>query len=136
MLEKLKVLEARYVDLERQLSDPVVLADIDQYREYAKKHGELSEIVTTFREYKDTCKEMDGTLSLFDEDLDDELLKLAQTDLSQLEAKKEQLEEKLKFLLLPKDPRDKKNVIVEIRAGTGGDEAAIFASDLFRMYSY
>ncbi|HHY31111.1 MAG TPA: peptide chain release factor 1 [Syntrophaceticus sp.] len=136
MLEKLEILESRYVELEQQLSDPAVLADIDEYRKYAKKHGELSEIVSTFREFKDICKEMEDTRSLFDEDLEEELLELAETDLSELEEKKGQLEEKLKFLLLPRDPRDKKNVIVEIRAGTGGDEAALFASDLFRMYSY
>jgi peptide chain release factor 1 len=136
MLEKLEILESRYVELEQQLSDPAVLADIDEYRKYAKKHGELSEIVSTFREFKDICKEMEDTRSLFDEDLEEELLGLAETDLSELEEKKGQLEEKLKFLLLPRDPRDKKNVIVEIRAGTGGDEAALFASDLFRMYSY
>ncbi|HHV34056.1 MAG TPA: peptide chain release factor 1 [Syntrophomonadaceae bacterium] len=136
MLEKLEVLESRYVDLEQQLSDPAVLANIDEYQKYAKKHGELSEIVTTFREYKDICKEMDATKSLFDEDLEEELLQLAQAEMSELEEKKAQFEERLKFLLLPKDPRDKKNVIMEIRAGTGGEEAALFASDLFRMYSY
>ncbi|MGI6404948.1 MAG: peptide chain release factor 1 [Syntrophaceticus sp.] len=136
MLEKLETIEACYVELERQLSDPAVLADINEYRNYAKKHGELTEIVTTFREYKDICKEMDDTSSLLKDDLDEELLQLAQDDLAELQGKKEQLEEQLKLLLLPKDPRDKKNVIVEIRAGTGGEEAALFASELFRMYSY
>jgi len=136
MLEKLEELESRYVELEQQLSDPAVLADIDRYRKYAKKHADLSEIVTTFREYKDVCREMDDTGSLLEEDLEQELQQLAQADLSELQDKKERLEQRLKVLLLPKDPRDKKNVIVEIRAGTGGEEAALFAGDLFRMYSH
>jgi peptide chain release factor 1 len=136
MLEKLEALESRYVELEQQLSDPAVLADIDRYSKYAKKHADLSEIVATFREYKDVCREMDDTASLLEEDLEQELQQLAQADLSELQDKKERLEERLKVLLLPKDPRDKKNVIVEIRAGTGGEEAALFAGDLFRMYSH
>jgi peptide chain release factor 1 len=136
LLEKLNVIEERYVELERQLSDQAVLADINKYRDYAKKHADLTEIVSIFREYKDICKEMDDTSSLLEDDLDEELLQLANDDLSELQEKKEQLDETLKLLLLPKDPRDKKNVIVEIRAGTGGEEAALFASELFRMYSY
>lgn len=124
------------MELERQLSDQAVLADINKYRDLAKKHADLSEIVSVFREYKDICKEMDDTSSLLEDELDEELLQLANDDLSELQEKKEKLEETLKLLLLPKDPRDKKNVIVEIRAGTGGDEAALFASELFRMYSY
>lgn len=124
------------MELERQLSDQAVLADINKYRDLAKKHADLSEIVSVFREYKDICEEMEDTSSLLEDELDEELLQLANDDLSELQEKKEQLEETLKLLLLPKDPRDKKNVIVEIRAGTGGDEAALFASELFRMYSY
>lgn len=124
------------MELERQLSDQAVLADINKYRDLAKKHADLTEIVSVFREYKDICEEMEDTSSLLEDELDEELLQLANDDLSELQEKKEQLEETLKLLLLPKDPRDKKNVIVEIRAGTGGDEAALFASELFRMYSY
>lgn len=124
------------MELERQLSDQAVLADINKYRDLAKKHADLSEIVSVFREYKDICEEMEDTSSLLEDELDEELLQLANDDLSELQEKKEQLDETLKLLLLPKDPRDKKNVIVEIRAGTGGDEAALFASELFRMYSY
>lgn len=135
MLEKLKELEARFVDLENKLSDPAVLKDMDQYRDLAKKHAELSEIVTVFREYKKTVTDIENTKELLDES-DAELQELAETELAQLQEEKDSMEEKLKVLLLPKDPRDEKNVIVEIRAGTGGEEAALFACDLFRMYSY
>ncbi len=136
MLEKLEAIESRYLEIEQQLSDPAVLADIDEYRKLAIKHGELSEIVSTFRDYQDVCQEMEDTGSLLEESIEEELEELARADLAGLEEKQEELEERLKLLLIPKDPRDGKNVIVEIRAGTGGDEAALFASDLFRMYSY
>ncbi|HHW28988.1 MAG TPA: peptide chain release factor 1 [Syntrophomonadaceae bacterium] len=135
MLEKLEELEARFTELESKLSDPAVLKDMNQYREFAKKHAELSEIVTAYREYKKIIEDIESAKELLNED-DPEIQQLAETELAQLKEKKDSMEEKLKILLLPKDPRDEKNVIVEIRAGTGGEEAALFASDLFRMYSY
>lgn len=136
MLEKLEGIENRFVELEQQLGDQAVLADMDQFRDCAKKHAELSEIVTTFREFKAICSEIDDTQTLLEEDLEEELKELADTEMVELKEKKEQLEDKLKHLLIPKDPRDKKNVIVEIRGGAGGEEAALFAGDLFRMYTH
>lgn len=135
MLEKLEGLEARYVDLEQKLSDPALLADMDTWRKYAKTHADLTEVVTTYRDYKRVCREIEDTRSLLEEERDPELRDLAEAELEELEEKKEKLEEELKILLLPRDPRDRKNVIVEIRSGTGGEEAALFAGDLFRMYS-
>ncbi|MGB9791624.1 MAG: peptide chain release factor 1 [Thermacetogeniaceae bacterium] len=135
MLDKLEGLEARYVELEQKLSDPAVIADIDTWRKYAKAHADLTEVVSTYREYKKVCKEIEDTRSLLEEENDPELRELAEAELEELREKKEKLEEELKILLLPRDPRDKKNVIVEIRSGTGGEEAALFAGDLFRMYS-
>jgi peptide chain release factor 1 len=136
MMEKLASLEALYIDLEQKLGDPAVIADIDRWRQYAKKHAELTDIVTAFREFKKTCQEIESTKSLLEESADAELRDLAEAELVELRKKKESLEEELKIMLLPRDPRDEKNVIVEIRAGTGGEEAALFAGDLFRMYSY
>lgn len=137
MLKKLESLETLYLDLEEKLSDPEVIAEIDKWTDYAKKHADLTEIVTAFREFKAVCKELKDTKSLLQEDdLEQELQELAEAELAELTAKQEKMEEELKIMLLPQDPRDKKNVIVEIRAGTGGDEAAIFAGDLFRMYNY
>ncbi len=135
MLDRLEGLEARYAELEQKLSDPAVIADIDTWRKYAKAHAELTEVVSTYREYKKVCKEIEDTRSLLEEEKDPELKELAEAELEELQEKKEKLEEELKILLLPRDPRDKKNVIVEIRSGTGGEEAALFAGDLFRMYS-
>lgn len=136
MLDKLEALEARYIELEQKLSDPEVLADLETWREYARNHAELSEVVAAYREYKQVCEEADDTLTLLDdENIEPELKDLAEVELKKLNEKKEDLEERLKILLLPKDPRDNKNVIMEIRAGAGGEEAALFATELFRMYS-
>lgn len=136
MLAKLEGLEARYEELEKKLSDPAVLADMDTWRKIAKSHADLTPVITGYREYKKVCREIEGARALLEESSDPELRELAQSELDELEKKKEQLEEELKILLLPRDPRDQKNVIVEIRGGTGGEEAALFAGDLFRMYSY
>ncbi len=135
MLAKLEGLEARFEELERLLADPEVLADRKSWQKYAKAHQELEEVVATYREYKRVCRELEETKELLEEEADPELRELAASELAELKARKEELEERLKILLLPKDPRDEKNVIMEIRAGTGGEEAALFAADLFRMYS-
>ncbi|NPV28754.1 MAG: peptide chain release factor 1 [Firmicutes bacterium] len=134
MLEKLEALEARYVELEQMLGDPAVIADREAWRKVAKSHAELSEVVDTYRTYKRVCGEIKNTRSLLEEKIEPELRDLAEAELEELQEKKEKLEERLKILLLPRDPRDEKNVIMEIRAGTGGEEAALFAADLFRMY--
>lgn len=136
MLEKLAFLEDKYEDLGAQLSDPEVINQQSLWQKLVKEHAELEEIVTCYREYMETRKAVDETKAiLFDKSMEDELREMARMELSELEDKVTSLEEQLQILLLPKDPNDDKNVIVEVRAGTGGDEAGLFAADLFRMYT-
>ncbi len=135
MRERLDAIEARFEDLTRLMSDPEVASDYSKVAEYAKERSDLEETVTTYRKYKDVSEELGETRMLLDETEDEELLAMAKDEIERLEKEEIQLEEKLKRLLVPKDPRDKKNVIVEIRAGAGGDEAGLFAADLFRMYT-
>ena len=135
LTEKLDQLDSRYQEMTEELSSPEVIADSARFQKLAKQHAELEEIVTKHREYKQIEKDLAGTHQLIVESEDAELRRLAQEEEKQLTSRKEQIEGELKLLLLPRDPNDEKNVIVEIRAGTGGDEAAIFAGDLFRMYS-
>ncbi|MCL0062992.1 peptide chain release factor 1 [Peptococcaceae bacterium] len=134
MLEKLKQLETKYEELSNLIADPKVIADNSKWKEYMKKHAELEVIVTTYREYKKVIDELSDTKQLLKENTDAEMKEMIEEEIDNLKAKKQDLEQKLKILLLPKDPNDEKNVIVEIRAGTGGEEAALFAADLFRMY--
>ena len=135
MLEKLQTLEERYNHLERLISDPDAMKDMATWQKNSRTHSKLTELITTFRDYKACQKTIDDTLELLREQLDDELRELAQSELNDAKALKEELEAKLRVLLLPKDPFDDKDVIMEIRGGAGGDEAALFAGDLFRMYS-
>jgi len=136
MLEKLAFLEDKYEDLGAQLSDPEVINQQSLWQKLVKEHAELEEIVTCYREYMETRKAVDETKTiLFDKSMEDELREMARMELTELEDKVTSLEEQLQILLLPKDPNDDKNVIVEVRAGTGGDEAGLFAADLFRMYT-
>ena len=135
MFEKLEDLEARYRDLEQQLSDPAALSDLDAWRKTAKNHADLTDLVNAFRDYKRAGAEIENTREMLHEKLDNDLREMAEAELADLQEKQHRLEESLKIMLLPKDPRDEKNVIVEIRGGTGGEEAALFAGDLFRMYS-
>jgi peptide chain release factor 1 len=134
MFEKLKGVEDRFCHLETLLSDPEVLQDRAAYQKYAREHAELAEIVNVFRSYKQTDQEMDDSLELL-KDNDPEIKNLAKEEIDRLSDRKEQLEAQLKQLLIPKDPLDGKNVLLEIRAGTGGDEAGLFAADLYKMYS-
>src|ERR1700682_3613918 len=133
--EKLDQLGARYDDLTQQLSTQELVSDSSRFQKVAKQHAELAEIVAKHREYKQIEKDLAGAHQMFLEADDQEMKQLAHDEEKQLAARKETVERELKLLLLPKDPNDEKSVIVEIRAGTGGDEAAIFAGDLFRMYS-
>ncbi|MBI4464097.1 MAG: peptide chain release factor 1 [Acidobacteria bacterium] len=134
MLEKLKEIEERYEGLNQQFGRPEVVSDPQQYQKIAKAHSELRPIVDKYREWKDLEKTAADTQAML-ADSEPELRALAQEELSALEAKREQAEKDLQVLLLPKDPNDEKNVILEIRAGTGGDEATLFAQEVFRMYS-
>ena len=135
MLEKLEAVEGRYEKLNRLLADPAISTDYVRAAEYAQERADLEEVVETFRRYKDSQRELEDTRAMLQEELSQDMLELTQEEIESLEQEIESLEEKLRILLLPKDPRDKKNVIVEIRAGTGGEEAALFAGDLYRMYN-
>ena len=133
--EKLDQLGARYDELTQQLSTPELVSDSSRFQKAAKQHAELQEIVAKHREYKQIEKDLVGAHQMYVEADDAEMKQLAHDEEKQLAERKEIVERELKLLLLPKDPNDEKSVILEIRAGTGGDEAAIFAGDLFRMYS-
>ena len=133
--EKLDQLGARYDDLTQQLSTQELVSDSSRFQKVAKQHAELSEIVAKHREYKQIEKDLVGAHQMFIEADDQEMKQLAHEEEKQLATRKETVERELKLLLLPKDPNDEKSVILEIRAGTGGDEAGIFAGDLYRMYS-
>jgi peptide chain release factor 1 len=135
LIEKLRNVEARYEELNHLLAAPETVSDSKKYQKTAKAHSELGEIVAKFREYKDLERGIDGTRSMVREETDPELKAMAEEELASLEQRLAQCEMDLKVLLLPKDPNDERNIILEIRAGTGGDEASLFASDVFRMYT-
>lgn len=134
-LEKLKDIKEKFDNIEKQLSDPETASDQNKIIELSKKRSELSDIVDAYKKYSKLLKNIDGNNDIINNSDEDELVELAEMELEDLEAQKEEMEEEIKLLLIPKDPDDTKNVIVEVRAGTGGDEAGIFANDLFRMYA-
>ena len=134
MLDKLQALEDRYLDLEAKISDPEVIADQTNWLKATKAHAKLEPIVAAYREYRDMIKARDEAEELLAAGDDEELVEMAKEELKELKPQIEEYEEKLTILLLPSDPNDDKNVIVEIRGGAGGDEAALFAGVLFRMY--
>ncbi|MBW2351027.1 MAG: PCRF domain-containing protein, partial [Deltaproteobacteria bacterium] len=134
MLAKLQELENKYLALEQELSDPDLLKDQKKYQKIAKSHADLRVIVQSYRQGRDILEQINENKVLLG-DPDPEIRELAHSELEELEEKSRELEEQIKRLLLPKDPNDEKNVLLEVRAGTGGDEAALFAADLFRMYS-
>lgn len=134
MFANLEDVVDRFREVEGLLSDPAVIGDQKRYRELTKEHADLSEVVATYNEYKQVGADISGNRELLQDD-DPEMKELAKAELPELEARQHELEEQLRILLLPKDPNDDKNIILEIRAGTGGDEAALFSADLFRMYS-
>jgi peptide chain release factor 1 len=135
MLEKLESLETRYNELSELLSDPSVIADQSNYQKYAKAYADLTEIVAIYRDLKAARTGIVDAREMLKEETDEEFRFLLETEIDELEIKTEKLEQKVKVLLLPTDPNDEKSVIMEIRAGTGGEEAALFAGTLFRMYS-
>jgi len=131
---KLDQIEVRFEELTRQLADPAVIADPEQYRKAAKAHSELSEVVSKYREWKHVSSQLEQGRAMLS-DADPEMREMASAEVTGLEPRLAEIEQELKVLLLPKDPNDEKNVVLEIRAGTGGDEATLFASEIFRMYS-
>ncbi len=133
-VEKLEKLEKRYHELATLLSDSKIMSDQKKYVEFTKEYSDLKEVVEIFREFKKTKTELQESEKLLEEK-DAEIRALAKVEVTQLSEKVNELENKIKIALVPKDPADEKNVLIEIRAGTGGEEAALFAGDLFRMYS-
>lgn len=134
MIDKLASLSRRYKELERELADPEVLADPKEIERVAKAHSELEEIVTYYHRYQRVKEDQEAALGLLKEDLSEEERELLGDEITSLEEEEGRILEKLNLLLVTKDPNDEKNVLLEIRAGTGGEEAALFAADLFRMY--
>ncbi|HEY8361252.1 MAG TPA: peptide chain release factor 1 [Tissierellaceae bacterium] len=135
MLEKLKSIEERYSELEKMIIDPEIINDRENWQKLMKEHAELEPIVLKYREYLKVLNSLEEDKEMLKDKLDDEMRELVKEEIKELEEKEEALREELKILLIPKDPNDEKNVIVEIRAGAGGDEAALFAGDLYRMYT-
>ena len=133
MFEKLKTIENKYEELTRLLMDPVVLSKPAELQKYSKEEADLLPVVEKIRAYSKLISEIEEAKELLSSD-DSDLRQMAQAELDELREKKPKIEEELKFMLLPKDPRDERNVIIEIRAGTGGEEAALFAASLLRMY--
>ncbi len=134
-IDKVQAVENKFMDLEQRISDPSVIARQDEWQKLTREHASLSPIVETYRKYKNITEQIAGDRELLqDPDSDAEIIAMAKEELADLEKEQASLEEELHILMLPKDPRDDKNVIMEIRSGAGGDEAALFAGDLFRMY--
>ncbi len=135
MIDKLQAVEDKFLELESLISDPSVIADMDKWQRYSREHGNLVPIVEAYREYKRVCQGIEDDRAMLDEPMEDELRHMVEDELAEFKVRKEELDNELPILLLPKDPNDDKNVIVEIRGGVGGEEAALFAGDLFRMYT-
>lgn len=135
LLERLKKIKGRYDQINEQLSDQAVTSDMEKMINLSRERSDLEEIISAYVEYEKVVRDYEGNREIINSKIDKELIELAQLEQVELEKTKEKMEEKIKLLLLPRDPNDTKSVIMEIRAGTGGDEAALFASDLFRMYS-
>ena len=135
MLERLSSVEEKYEELNKLLADPEVVADYTKVQQYAKEQSVMREVVELAREYREVIKEISDLRDMLRSESDPDILSLAKDEHATLEGKKEEAEERLRMALVPKDPNDDKNVIIEIRAGTGGEEAGLFASNLYRMYS-
>ncbi|GKV66296.1 MULTISPECIES: peptide chain release factor 1 [unclassified Sporosarcina] len=135
MFDRLQAVEDRYDRLNELLSDPEIVNDLDKLRTYSKEQSDLQETVEVYREYKEVQAQYKNAKEMLDEPLDDDMKELVKMEIDELEERIEPLEEQLKILLVPKDPNDNKSVIMEIRGAAGGDEAALFAGSLYRMYT-
>ncbi len=135
MLDRLESIEKHYQELDRQIATPEIGSDPKRLRKLAQERAGIEDVVAKYREYTETAKSLEETRGMVDERLDEDMLALIKQEISSLELRLGHLLEELKFALLPRDPHDRKDIIVEIRAGAGGDEAGLFAADLFRMYS-
>lgn len=135
MIERLQTIEDRYEELNELLSDPDIVSDPNKLRDYSKEQSSIAETVEVFREYKEAHGQYEDAKEMLADELDADMEEMVKEEIAELEPQLEQLIERLKVLLIPKDPNDEKNVIMEIRGAAGGDEAALFAGDLYRMYS-
>jgi peptide chain release factor 1 len=135
MLEQLERIEKRYQELDEQMARPEVASDLKQLQALAQERASLEDVVTKYREYKATTKSLEETRAMLGDGLDEEMTALVKQEIENLESQQDRLLQELKIALLPKDPNDEKDIIMEIRAGAGGEEAALFAADLFRMYT-
>ncbi|HDR3652298.1 MULTISPECIES: peptide chain release factor 1 [Bacillus] len=135
MLDRLQAVENRYEKLNELLSDPAIISDSNKLREYSKEQSDIQETVEVYREYKDVREQLKDAKAMLEDKLDADMREMVKEEVSELESQEKTLSERLKILLVPKDPNDDKNVIVEVRGAAGGDEAALFAGDLYRMYS-
>ena len=135
MFDKLEDLLQRYEELQNELNDPNVVNDQARFRKLMKEQNDLADVVAEYKRYKQTKQDIDDSLLMLEEESDEEMRELAKEELAEAKERLEECEQNLKILLIPKDPNDDKNVIVEIRAGAGGDEAALFAAELYRMYA-
>lgn len=135
MIERLEAIEERYEKLTTGLADPEVINNPNKLREYSKEQSDLQETVQKYRQYKDVSSQLEDARVMLEDNLEPEMEEMVKAEISELEEQQENLSEELKVLLIPKDPNDEKNVIVEIRGAAGGDEAALFAADLYKMYS-
>ena len=135
IVDKLEGVNNRFEDIGRQISDPSVMSDMKKYVRLSKEYKELTPIIEAYKEYKNILSNINNAKEILSVEKDEEMREMAKTELEELGSKLEPLEEKIKLLLLPADPQDDKDAVLEIRAGTGGDEASIFAGDLYRMYN-
>lgn len=135
LLDKLDFIENKYDELSVKISDPSIMANQNEWRKLCKEHADLEVIVNAYREYKKVTEDLEADKEMLSEEKDREMREMLQEEISSLNTQQEELEKQIQILLLPKDPNDDKNVFVEIRAGAGGDEAALFAANLFRMYT-
>ncbi|MBV1818317.1 bacterial peptide chain release factor 1 (bRF-1) [Clostridium cochlearium] len=135
MLDRLNFIENKYEELSIKISDPTVMQDQKEWQKLCKEHSDMENIVTVYKEYKEVLQNIEDNKEMLKEDIEQELKDMIQEDMKELEQRVQELEQELKMLLVPKDPNDEKNVFIEIRAGAGGDEAALFAANLFRMYT-
>ncbi len=135
MLEKLAAIKRRWEEVEQKLSDPKVIGDMKEFKKFNKEYKDLTQVVNAYHEYKNVVENIEFNKGILATEKDDEMKEMAKMDLDELIPKKEKMEDDIRQMLVPKDPEDAKNCVLEIRAGTGGDEASIFAGDLFRMYS-
>ncbi|MCF0211335.1 MAG: PCRF domain-containing protein, partial [Bacteroidales bacterium] len=135
MLDKLEAIYTRYQEIEQQMNDPQITADMKRFVKLSKDYKDLQPVIKAYHEYKSLLDDIAGCKELLASEKDEEMREMAKEELNESTARRDALEEEIRIMLIPSDPADAKNAVVEIRGGTGGDEACIFAGDLFRMYS-